>query len=136
MIFFFQQEQFLEHICPCIKWLTWLRKSSGQNQTNSAENRQNFRQTNVDDDDYAEDDENTVNHESNGIELESQLRNPQQNVIIDNNFTSSSDTLLANDSSQGPPKVAKEQESLETTCSIDIDSTSAQTTDSRGEHSV
>lgn len=133
---FFQQEQFLEHICPCIKWLTWLRKSSGQNQTNSAENRQNFRQTNVDDDDYAEDDENTVNHESNGIELESQLRNPQQNVIIDNNFTSSSDTLLANDSSQGPPKVAKEQESLETTCSIDIDSTSAQTTDSRGEHSV
>ena len=126
----------MEHICPCIKWLTWLRKSSGQNQTNSAENRQNFRQTNVDDDDYAEDDENTVNHESNGIELESQLRNPQQNVIIDNNFTSSSDTLLANDSSQGPPKVAKEQESLETTCSIDIDSTSAQTTDSRGEQSV
>ena len=126
----------MEHICPCIKWLTWLRKSSGQNQTNSAENRQNFRQTNVDDDDYAEDDENTVNQESNGIELESQLRNPQQNVIIDNNFTSSSDTLLANDSSQGPPKVAKEQESLETTCSIDIDSTSAQTTDSRGEHSV
>ena len=90
----------------------------------------------MDDDDCDEDDENTVNHESNGIELESQLRNPQQNVIIDNNFTSSSDTLLANESSQGPPKMAKEQESLETTCSIDIDSTSAQTTDSRGEHSV
>ena len=127
----------MEHICPCIKWLTWLRKSSGQNQTNSAENRQNFRQTNVDDDDCDEDDENTVNHESNGIELESQLRNPQQNVKVDDNCTSSSDTLLAIiDSSQGPPKVVKEQESLETTCSIDIDSTSAQTTDSRGEHSV
>ena len=127
----------MEHICPCIKWLTWLRKSSGQNQTNSAENRQNFRQTNVDDDDCDEDDENTVNHESNGIELESQLRNPQQNVKVDDNCTSSSDTLLAIiDSSQGPQKVVKEQESLETTCSIDIDSTSAQTTDSRGEHSV
>ena len=127
----------MEHICPCIKWLTWLRKSSGQNQTNSAENRQNFRQTNVDDDDCDEDDENTVNHESNGIELESQLRNPQQNVKVDDNCTSSSDTLLANEnSSQGPPKVVKEQESLETTCSIDIDSTSAQTTDSRGEHSL
>ena len=127
----------MEHICPCIKWLTWLRKSSGQNQTNSAENRQNFRQTNVDDDDCDEDDENTVNHESNGIELESQLRNPQQNVKVDDNCTSSSDTLLAIiDSAQGPQKVVKEQESLETTCSIDIDSTSAQTTDSRGEHSV
>ena len=91
----------------------------------------------MDDDDCDEDDENTVNHESNGIELESQLRNPQQNVIIDNNFTSSSDTLLANENSSSPPKFAKEQESLETTCSIDIDSTtSAQTTDSRGEHSV
>ena len=92
----------------------------------------------MDDDDCDEDDENTVNHESNGIELESQLRNPQQNVKVDDNCTSSSDTLLAIiDSSQaGPPKVVKEQESLETTCSIDIDSTSAQTTDSRGEHSV
>ena len=90
----------------------------------------------MDDDDCDEDDENTVNHESNGIELESQLRNPQQNVKVDDNFTSSSDTLLANENSSSPPKVAKEQESLETTCSIDIDSTSAQTTDSRGENSV
>ena len=85
----------------------------------------------MDDDDCDEDDENTVNHESNGIELESQLRNPQQNVKVD--CTSSSDTLLANENSisSPPPKVVKEQESLETTCSIDIDSTSAQTTDSQ-----
>ena len=55
--------ELISTIFPCCKWLAWLQNKSQENQTNSAENRQNNDCDDEEDDDYNPE----TNHESHHL---------------------------------------------------------------------
>ena len=63
--------ELISTIFPCCKWLAWLQNKSQENQTNSAENRQN---NDCDDDEEEDDDyDPETNHESHHLPCHHQI---------------------------------------------------------------